>query len=426
MIGKLIKGSFVKGVLQYHYQKIEKGEAKIIDTNIYSSDQTQQLHTYLNVFSLNYTNRRKDYFMHTPLSFHKSEHLDDQLLKTISQEYMDRMGYREVPYTVFLHNDTEHQHVHILASRVNYEGELAPVINNKSAFDKKISREQCQILEKKYGLVIASEIKSNKKESKLSEINAQRYAISNALKKSQETPALDGLYDQLSEHFENKQPTDSELESLIGQGALHQLEATLLNHNLIQYSKKHILKQRIQKSLEQSITRQEFESNCKKEGLYVRAKKTNSGMNYVYGLPDDSFYLGEHQLETAHRFKHIEQKKERSQQHFKSFQSQIQNITKASNNRIELEVNLEAAGISYEYSYTNKGQTIQGISFKDSEGKVYKGSKLHRSLSWSNISKGYKRYLLADVIKENYKLRKQAVRAGANIASSKVKKPRIN
>jgi hypothetical protein len=60
---------------------------------------------------------------HGVLDFHPKEELDDGQLVKIAREYMQEIGLINTQYALVKHTDTEHNHVHIVANRINFEGE---------------------------------------------------------------------------------------------------------------------------------------------------------------------------------------------------------------------------------------------------------------------------------------------------------------
>ena len=65
----------------------------------------------------------------------------------IAHEFMERMGYGDQPYIVFLHEDTGRRHLHIVSVRVDEEGHELPY-----RFDLKRAMAHCREMERKYGL----------------------------------------------------------------------------------------------------------------------------------------------------------------------------------------------------------------------------------------------------------------------------------
>lgn len=60
---------------------------------------------------------------HSVLSFPPGERLDDELLVRLSKEYLERIGMVNTQYAFVKHTDKEHWHVHVIANRVNNDGQ---------------------------------------------------------------------------------------------------------------------------------------------------------------------------------------------------------------------------------------------------------------------------------------------------------------
>jgi len=59
---------------------------------------------------------------HLILSFHPDEKLSDELMKTLAQEYLTRLGIVNTQFAIVKHTDRKHLHMHIVANMVNNEG----------------------------------------------------------------------------------------------------------------------------------------------------------------------------------------------------------------------------------------------------------------------------------------------------------------
>ena len=60
---------------------------------------------------------------HSALTFPPGERLEDERLVEIAKEYLRRIGMVNTQYALVKHTDKEHLHVHVLANRVNNDGE---------------------------------------------------------------------------------------------------------------------------------------------------------------------------------------------------------------------------------------------------------------------------------------------------------------
>jgi hypothetical protein len=92
-------------------------------------------------------NATKNRYAHITLNLPHGEHLDNRTFHEVSKEYMEQMGYGEQPYVVVRHNDTEHEHVHIITTNVTGSGKVLGIFNS---FRRNMATQQ--YLEKKFGL----------------------------------------------------------------------------------------------------------------------------------------------------------------------------------------------------------------------------------------------------------------------------------
>ena len=88
--------------------------------------------------------------MHISLNPHPDDRLTDTQFSQLADDYMKMMGFENVPYIVFKHEDIDRYHLHIVALRVDTNGRS---ISDKNNFYK--NKKVCRELEKKYGLKVA-------------------------------------------------------------------------------------------------------------------------------------------------------------------------------------------------------------------------------------------------------------------------------
>lgn len=405
MIAKFTKGGAIKGVLQYHYHKINEGVAHILDTNIYSEDYNKQLKFYLNSFdsALN-KSRIKNNFIHASISLSPEENIPENTITELGIEYMEKMGYKDVPYTIISHKDTLHQHIHIIASRIDSKGQT---ISDTKDYYRNL--EQCQILEKKYNLLPIERLNSKQKKDKwLSELNMQKFSVAKAISKNREHDFVKHFANKVQEKYENHYSkktitkkslykyTDKELQFIVGYKDFELFKNQLDINNMIEYSKKHRLENILLKTQKESSSKKEFLQSIHNQNLYVRElRDSNNKPYYTYGLKNESFYVTEKYIDNSlsHTFiENLETNKvaaktqQDSKTNQKELSTKIKKIVFHSNNINELEYNLKIQNIKFEYSYTNKGETIQGIKFyNEVTGEYINGSKIDRKLSWNNI-----------------------------------------
>lgn len=102
--------------------------------------------------------------------------LTDDLMVEIAREYMRRMGIVNTQYIVSRHTDREHQHLHIVANRVDNDG------NTISAGNDRVRNVKiCKALTREYGLHF-SKGKMNVKRDRLRGKDKMKYQIYDAIK----------------------------------------------------------------------------------------------------------------------------------------------------------------------------------------------------------------------------------------------------
>ena len=102
--------------------------------------------------------------------------LTDALMVEIAREYMWRMGITNTQYIVCRHTDREHQHLHIVANRVDNDGNTISDSN-----DNVRNVKVCKALTREYGLHF-SKGKMNVKRDRLRGKDKVKYQIYDAIK----------------------------------------------------------------------------------------------------------------------------------------------------------------------------------------------------------------------------------------------------
>lgn len=102
--------------------------------------------------------------------------LTDDLMVEIAREYMRRMGITNTQYIVCRHTDREHQHLHIVANRVDNDGNTISASN-----DRVRNVKICKALTREYGLNF-SKGKMNVKRDRLRGKDKVKYQIYDAIK----------------------------------------------------------------------------------------------------------------------------------------------------------------------------------------------------------------------------------------------------
>ncbi len=117
MIGKHFKGKAFYPILNY---ALGKPSAQLLETNLANSvpaDLAQELNC---LSSLNTRVARCMY--HASLSLPLGERLDERSWCEAAQAFLRQMGFDDNPYVVVRHCDRAHDHIHIITSRVRFDG----------------------------------------------------------------------------------------------------------------------------------------------------------------------------------------------------------------------------------------------------------------------------------------------------------------
>ena len=143
MIGKLIQGTDFQGCLSYVLGKPGADRLGGIAVGNTVEELTAQ---FEQMRSLRPTLQRAAY--HLSLSLSPGEHLEDADWEALADEYLKRLGVTSTNYLVVRHTDTNRDHIHIVASRIRFDGTAID-----DAWDYTRSQVILRDLEQKYGLV---------------------------------------------------------------------------------------------------------------------------------------------------------------------------------------------------------------------------------------------------------------------------------
>lgn len=158
MIAKQIKGKSFYGVLSYNQKKVDKGEGTVLETNL-SSDKVVMQTKEFNVVRQLRPNLSKAVY-HTSLSLPYSDSLSDKEFTDLARDYLEGMGFDDNQYIFYKHLDRDHSHIHIVANRVKFSGDVV-----SDSQDYKRSEALVRKLELKYSLTV---LEKNKESNVLS------------------------------------------------------------------------------------------------------------------------------------------------------------------------------------------------------------------------------------------------------------------
>jgi len=146
MIGKTTIGKSFGGCVRY---VMEKDRAEILDqSGVRSENSTVATKDFNMIRQQN--PEVKNAVWHTSVSFAHKDNVGNEQMREIAKDYVHKVGLDNSQYLVVRHHDTSHQHMHIIANRVQYDGNTV-----NDSFSKNRTARACDDLEVKYGLTIA-------------------------------------------------------------------------------------------------------------------------------------------------------------------------------------------------------------------------------------------------------------------------------
>ena len=165
MIAKIGRSENLYGALAYNQLKVENENGEILFANKmietanghYSVAQlVQSFAPYL------IANRNTEkHTLHISLNPDPNDKVSNGRYREMAEQYMREMGYGEQPFVVFKHTDIDRSHIHVVSVCVDEEGKK---ISDK--FEKMRSMNICRELERKYGLIPATD-KEHKQNDKI-------------------------------------------------------------------------------------------------------------------------------------------------------------------------------------------------------------------------------------------------------------------
>lgn len=153
MVAKINHTEQLYKVVAYNQHKVDAGTARIIGGHRMIADLTnsperrmqQTLLAFENHLLMNRNTEKP--ILHISLN----PTLDDRLTETqyaaLARDYMEKMGYGNQPYIVYLHEDIDRRHIHIVSTCVDDAGRK---LNDK--YEWRRSMKACRELEQQYGM----------------------------------------------------------------------------------------------------------------------------------------------------------------------------------------------------------------------------------------------------------------------------------
>ena len=153
MVAKINRGASLYGAIIYNQQKVDEATARIIAGNrmitnsIYDPDRIvrQTMFAFEGYLAANRNTEKP--VLHISLNPTLDDNLTDSQFAELARAYMQKMGYGNQPYIVYLHEDIDRRHIHIVSTCVNENGEKID-----DAYEWNRSMKACRELEQIFGL----------------------------------------------------------------------------------------------------------------------------------------------------------------------------------------------------------------------------------------------------------------------------------
>lgn len=174
MMAKITKGRGFGGAVRYVMQ--EAKEAKLLDSkDVLTTSKESIIHSFCLQSQLR--PRVAVVVGHISLDFSAEDvdKIDDDLMRQVAQEYMQRMHILNTQYILVRHYDREHPHCHLVFNRIDNNGRL---ISDKN--DRVRSAKICKELTEKHHLHMAKG-KDHVHRERLRGADAVKYQIYDAL-----------------------------------------------------------------------------------------------------------------------------------------------------------------------------------------------------------------------------------------------------
>lgn len=153
MVAKINRGVSLYGAVIYNQRKVDEATARIIAGSRMITDLSgnphnvmqQTLWAFESYLAANRNTEKP--VLHISLNPSVDDRLTDGQFAELAREYMQKMGYGDQPYIVYLHEDIDRRHVHIVSTCVKENGEKI-----SDAYEWNRSMKACRELENKFGL----------------------------------------------------------------------------------------------------------------------------------------------------------------------------------------------------------------------------------------------------------------------------------
>ncbi len=158
MIGKINPaGASFKSAVEYNIREKDTQERKdnsvVLCSNMGTLNPKELIEDFQEQLRLNF--KVKKPVFHTFLSFHKddTERLDKDILIKIILDYVKEMKLTNTQFVAFLHTDTQHPHIHLVANRIMKNG-----TRFNDSMEGYRGKQACQKITAKYQLTPADHL----------------------------------------------------------------------------------------------------------------------------------------------------------------------------------------------------------------------------------------------------------------------------
>jgi hypothetical protein len=160
MIAKIGRSANLYGALAYNQLKVENENGQILFAN--KIIETASGHYTVAQLAQSFApyliaNRNTEkHTLHISLNPDPNDTVSDDQYREMAAQYMREMGYGEQPFVVFKHTDIDRSHIHIVSVCVDEQG-----VKISDKFEKMRSMNVCRELERKHGLIPATDKERN-------------------------------------------------------------------------------------------------------------------------------------------------------------------------------------------------------------------------------------------------------------------------
>lgn len=151
MIANITTGKNAYGILNYNQLKVNKGKASVLSTKLIFEDPDGKYDVMKTAEEFHHSMpeciRTEKLIVHISLNPDPKDEIDDELLITMAEEYLDGMGWGNQPHIIYKHTDIERAHIHIVTTQVDITGRK---INDSHRNRRSVA--VTEELEKKYHL----------------------------------------------------------------------------------------------------------------------------------------------------------------------------------------------------------------------------------------------------------------------------------